>query len=150
MKVFILLFVVGFVAAEYKIKHFDDLMHYHDECATEHNIPADTLAKYKKQKYEDDHQTHCHIHCVAKKLGVFDDEHGMAIDNYVAQVVAANHETEEVVRPKIVHCAEEVEQYKADHCLWAFKGFFCTKAAGYEVIERKHRKGGHKKHDHDH
>lgn len=112
-------------------------MHYHDECATENNTPADALAEYKKQKYTADNTSYCHIHCLAKKIGIFDDEHGIVVDNWVHQVAAASHKEEDEVRPKIVTCAEEIDQFKADHCLWAFKGYMCTKTAGYEVIDRK-------------
>lgn len=123
------------------------MTHYHDECATEHHTPADALVKYKKQKYDADNASYCHIHCLSKKIGVFDDEHGILVDNWVHQVVAANHKTEDEVRPKIVSCAAEIEEFKTDPCLWAYKGFMCTKTAGYEVIERKAHKKTHKKHD---
>uniref|UniRef100_A0A336MF15 CSON015017 protein n=1 Tax=Culicoides sonorensis TaxID=179676 RepID=A0A336MF15_CULSO len=137
MKVFLLILIVGLTSAEYKIKNFNDLMLYHDECGTENNTPADALAKYKKQKYEANDASYCHIYCLSKKIGVFDDESGILVNNWVQQVVEANHKTVDEIKPIIEKCATDIAQFKENKCLWAFKGFMCTRQAGYEVIERK-------------
>ncbi|XP_063706562.1 general odorant-binding protein 99a-like [Culicoides brevitarsis] len=139
MKFFlVLLAVVAAVSAEFHIKHFEDLMKFHDECGTENGIAADHVAKYKNQEYGQDDESYCHVRCVAKKVGIFDEEHGVLVDEMIKQVAAANGKTEDEVRPIIEECKTSVEEFKSNSCLWAYKGFVCLKKHNLNVTERKH------------
>lgn len=112
-------------------------MHYHDECGTENKISAEHITKYKNQEYSQDEESFCHVRCLSKKIGVFDDEHGLLLDNMVKQVAAANHKTEDEVRPIVLDCKTHVDEFKSNHCMWAFKGFLCLKKNHLNVTERK-------------
>lgn len=55
----------------------------------------------------------------------------------VKQVAAANHKTEDEVRSIVLDCKNQVDEFKTNHCMWAFKGFWCLKKQGFNVTDRK-------------
>lgn len=48
----------------YVVRYYEDLLAYHDDCATENNISAENLAKYKNQEYAEDEESYCHVKCL--------------------------------------------------------------------------------------
>lgn len=122
-------------------------MHYHDECAKDHSIPAEHLEKYKHQHYDDSEEAHCHIKCLSKKIGIFDEDTGLLGDNMVHQVASGSHKTEDEVRQVVEDCNKEVEEFKADHCLHAYKGFMCLRKHHLQVIDPH---PDHVPHTHEH
>lgn len=112
-------------------------MKYHDECGAENHVSAEHITKYKNQEYSQEEEAFCHVRCVSKKVGVFDDEHGLLMDHMVKQVAAANGKTEDEVRPIIEECKTAVDEFKSNTCMWAFKGFTCLKKHKLNVTDRK-------------
>lgn len=122
-------------------------MHYHDECAKKHSISDEHLEKFKHQDYSEDEESYCHVKCLSKKIGIFDEEHGLLADNMVHQVASGSHKTEEEVRTVVDECNKEVEEFKADHCKHAYKGFMCLRKHHLQVVDRHPE---HKDHEHHH
>uniref|UniRef100_A0A336MC78 CSON015018 protein n=1 Tax=Culicoides sonorensis TaxID=179676 RepID=A0A336MC78_CULSO len=138
MKVFIVLLAIAAIAsAEFTVKHFEDLLKYHDECGAENKVAAEHITKFKNQEYGADEESFCHVRCLSMKIGVFDDEHGLLEDNMVTQVAAANNKPVDEVRTVVKECKTMVDEFKSNHCMWAFKGFLCLKKHGFNVTDRK-------------
>lgn len=70
------LFIMIQASAEFQIKTSEDLQKYRGECASELEIPAETVEEYKKWNFKPEGKTPCYIRCVFTKMEIFNDEVG--------------------------------------------------------------------------
>lgn len=119
----------------YVVRYYEDLLAYHDDCATENNISAENLSKYKNQEYAEDEESYCHVKCLTERMSMFNRNKGFQFDNTVTQLAAANHKTVDEIRPIVFECQKLVSETNV--CLWAYKGFLCLKQHNLHITARK-------------
>ncbi|XP_063706291.1 general odorant-binding protein 99a-like [Culicoides brevitarsis] len=135
MKVLCLIFfsVLVLGKANFVAKTAEDVLKFDDECATELGEPADRLTEFKKGEFKEDRLSFCHVHCVAKKMGLFDDEKGTDAANMVKQLKSNNDESEENMLKVVEDCIKSTDDKKEDKCVWAFTGFVCLGEQGLKA-----------------
>lgn len=110
-------------------------MRFHDECGAESKTPHDVIVEYKKDIYKD-RNAFCHVKCVAKKIGVMDEEHNLLVDNLVEQVAQANNLSKKESQTLVSRCLTEVDEFKDDACNLAIQGLKCLFRNGCGLIEQ--------------
>nr|QGW50693.1 odorant-binding protein 29 [Propsilocerus akamusi] len=134
MKVFIAIFaLIAVTSAEFQVQTSEDLQKYRVECATENNIPAESIEHYKEWKFEDAHAA-CYINCVFRKMQLYDNDSGFLVDNLVAQLT---HGKPDGIRASVEKCTETTE---TDNCQKAFKGFVCFSKSNLGLIQQSVKK----------
>lgn len=125
-------FLYFFKQADFTATTAADVQRFDDECGTANSVPADRLALFKKGEFTDDQLSKCHIHCVAKKMNIFEDTQGPIQANTIDQIASNNDKPRENIKTEVEKCAA-TELKRDDVCEWAFVVFVCLQEAGFKV-----------------
>lgn len=110
--------------ADYRVRTGTDLDTYRDECKTELSLSDETIAQFKQWKFEDDHSA-SYLHCVFKKMELYDDASSFNLANIGAQVGETHAD-------QIKACADSSKD--DDHNQEVFKGFKCFAKNNLKLI----------------
>uniref|UniRef100_A0A336MJM2 CSON002081 protein n=1 Tax=Culicoides sonorensis TaxID=179676 RepID=A0A336MJM2_CULSO len=133
MKIFCFILVVVVVAADFTPRTAENVLKYDDECGAELKESPERLAEFKKGEFKEDRESFCHVHCVAKKMELFDDEKGTNVENMVKQLLTNNAKPEAEMKKTVEDCIKSSEDKKEDKCVWAFSGFTCLGEHGLKA-----------------
>lgn len=119
--VLVISFVCGFTPFSQR-----EICHAQLLCAIEHGVPLADLNNYRQMKFNGDKQSMCHLHCLAKRLALFDDADGPIGKNLIAQLAHVNvkEPIAEIIQ-KVNRCVTVTKIFKSDVCAWAFFGLGC-------------------------
>lgn len=119
--------------ADFVARTAENVLKYDDECAVELKESPERLAEFKKGEFKEDRESFCHVHCVAKKMDLFDDEKGTNLENMVKQLLSNNDKPAEDMKKIVDGCIKGSEDKKEDKCVWAFTGFVCLGEEGLKA-----------------
>lgn len=117
------------IKAEYIPKSHKEMSKIEDECALELKVSPKRLAEFDNGEFKQDDTSFCHVHCMAKKTDLFDDEKGINPENMLINWTHDNKKPVEAMKKLIADCIKNSEDKKEDKCLWAFNGTLCIKEA---------------------
>lgn len=117
-------------ADEWTTKSLPDLIAARTACVTKHDVPEDTLAKYKTWNFPDDELTRSYVTCIFKEFGLFCDHEGFHVDRLVLQFKTA-HSVD--IQPVVEKCIAKTDADTTNE-LWVFRAFKCFTAEHLPLV----------------